>query len=182
MTVRIDITFHWGYVLLGTTAEGVRVLVIGELYRLAGPHSQQTVTHEQVESPENLNVLTVVFTGQKDISRNAPAGVHPLEHFGPQIVSPGPGYTLAEVRELIDLGLRWYDNTRRKAGCVHMDTPEGDTQRARLSAGVTCPVTGQLWGSARYAEVLPDKIRGRFIELMKKGATQGFDYSKSGAS
>ena len=174
MTSKRDITFSRDDVFVGTTADGARVLVSGELHRQPVSRNVETVTHEMVNNPEGLSVTVAAFTGRRNIERNLANGMHSLDFFGPKITTPAPGFTLAEVRELVELGIHWHGNTVR-AGCVHMATPEGSTVAERLDAGVTCPETGQKWGSRWYADPLPDEVRDRFIELMEKGESQEVD-------
>lgn len=171
---KLDYTFSRDYVFLGTTADRARVLVSGHLYRQPVSRDVTTVHHETVNNPETLSVSAVAFTGRMNIGRNLANGLHSIGFFGPKIVAPAPGFTLAEVRDLVDLGTYWHCNTFRPA-CAHMAEPTGSTPREKLDAGVTCPITGAKWGY-HYAEPLPDDVRSCFIELMEKGATEDTDY------
>jgi hypothetical protein len=162
-------------VFVGTTANGERVLMTGEL-RQEGP--RETIEHEKIEAPVCLSLTSAVFKGKKNTSRNHIISGATLEHLG-KIVAPAPGFTLDEARELHAIGTRYHLNTL-KAACVHMDmdTPEckGKDVGALLDQNIVCPETGYRWGSAWLVEPLPEEIQARFTQLMQQGATEPVDY------
>jgi hypothetical protein len=172
-TPQLDYTFWRANVFLGTTAEGARVFVSGQLSRQPTYQDRETIDHGTVSNPENLGVTVVAFTGKKNVSRNLANGLHSIGYFGPRIVTPATGFTIAEVRELVAIGQRWHGNTIR-AGCAHMELPKDTSYDARRH--LTCPVTGYRYGRAWLAEPLPDEVRTRFLDLMEQGRTEETDY------
>lgn len=167
--------FRRAYVFVGTTANGERVLMTGEL-RTERP--SETIEHEEIEAPVVLSLTSAVFKGKKNISRNHIVSGATLEHLG-KIVAPAPGFTLDEARELHAIGTRYHLNTL-KAACVHMDmnTPErkGKDAGALLDQRIVCSKTGYRWGSAWLVEPLPAEIQVRFMQLMRQGAVEPVDY------
>jgi hypothetical protein len=170
---QLDYTFRRTDVFLGTTADDVRVFVSGRLSYQPVFQDRQTIDHGTASNPENLSVSVVAFTGKKNVYRNLANGLHSIGHFGPKIVTPAPGFTIAEVRELVAIGQYWHGNAGR-AHCAHMELPKDTSYDARRH--LTCPVTGYRYGRAWLAEPLPDEVRTRFLDLMEQGRTEETDY------
>lgn len=168
----MDVIFRREYVFAGTTAEGYRVLLTGELRRDKG--DRQSVQHETVMDPVTLSLTSAVFKGKKNISRNHITSGATLEHLG-RITRPALGYTLADVRELHEVGTHWHLNTMR-AACAHMDVPKGETGTELLDAGIVCPETGYRWGHAWLTEELPIDVMDRFVALLSRGEEEEADY------
>lgn len=172
----LRIEFEREHVFVGTTATRERVLVTGRLERQPRPKDRETVTHGTVHDPLELGRTLVAFTGKKNIGRNLANGVHD-ESFLTRIVTPAPGFSLAEVRELEGIIRRWHNNALRMT-CAHQPDPATLTrdQIDALVGKATCPETGYRYGSKWLVDPLPDEVRDRFVALMSRGEEQEADY------
>ncbi|MCX4799636.1 hypothetical protein OG497_37915 [Streptomyces sp. NBC_01242] len=152
-------------VFVGTTADNLRVHINAELRIEDSERDVETVEHGHVNSPVTLSMTHSTYKGRKNIERNLESSGAGLEDVA-RVVTPAPGYTLAEVRELARIGTKWHLNTGR-AGCAHMDLPKDTSYDARK--GITCPETGYKYGAAWLTEELPSDVYDRFKELASKG-------------
>jgi hypothetical protein len=165
-------SFKREHVFVGTTLAGHRVFVSGEVRRQPNPSTAQAIDHQEIEDPETLSLLSTVFKGKKNTSRNYEGGGATAPELR-AIVKAAPGFTVAEARELRKIGEHWHLNTMR-AGCAHMDLPDDESYDARKN--ITCPHTDYKYGAEWLVEPLTDEVRARFIELMSKGNTEEVDY------
>ncbi|MET7363194.1 hypothetical protein ABZS76_32820 [Streptomyces sp. NPDC005562] len=154
-------------VFVGTTVDRLRVHVDIELR--VDDQERQTVDHQTVSNPLTLSVTQTSYRGKKNIDRNFDSGGVDLDNIL-RVVTPAPGYTLAEVREIARIGKRWHLNTMR-AACAHMTLPEGKVGAELLDEGLVCEKSGYKYGHAWLTEVLPDDVTARIQELGRKGTS-----------
>ena len=83
------------------------------------------------------------------------------------VTEPGPGWTLEDITELVAVWRKWHLNGL-SATCHHMDvTGLGRDYDARKH--VTCPVTGDAYGSAWWARELPAEVVAKVREWQARG-------------
>lgn len=168
---------------LGTLADKSYVVVDLEIRRRPG--TATTVDHVDIVDPLEVSLTGTVH----EYRHREPYGAGQIVDTLADIVTPAPGWTLEEIRELATLWDRWHLNTMR-AACAHMvpgdlvreDNGYGGTRISTSDPRNVCPDTGYRYGHAWLVEPVPADVVARLEELMRSRSqdlyrARGYDAS-----
>lgn len=153
---------------LGTTADRSYVVVDLEIRHQSGERT--TVDHGTTVDPVELGFSGTVH----EYRHREPFAAGQILSTLADIVTPAPGWSLEEIRELSTLWDRWHLNTLR-AACSHMvpadlvreDNGYGGTHISTRAPENVCPETGYRYGHAWLTEIVPDDVLERVRHLMR---------------